>query len=157
MKNRNFETGAKSYQVNDLLLFIQTTRKLNEERLKIFEDWFKYGSFGVPPSKWTFDSFCNRSIIQYNKELPEKINLSKDEKIDFILICSSDYMDWKEENYDLRSVRVTYSNGEVINTNMAHGLKDEDIYNYFAIGKQFNISSGIEDNLQTVVKCEILK
>jgi hypothetical protein len=56
----------------------------------------------------------------------------------------------------LRSVKITYSNGEVISTSMAAHLTDKEILNYFAVGKIFNIGSGV-DNVQTVVKCEILK
>jgi len=59
--------------------------------------------------------------------------------------------------YELRSVTVKYSDGSVINTNMAAHLSDEEIRNYYKIGKQFNLGNGkvdgdgnIGDNIQTV-------
>ena len=62
---------------------------------------------------------------------------------------------------ELRSVRVTYTDGTVITTDMAAGLTDDQITNYFKIGKEFNLGwntkTGEEDNLQKVTKVEMLK
>lgn len=55
----------------------------------------------------------------------------------------------------LRAVKVLYSDGTEICTNMAAHLTDEDMLNYFAPGKWFNIGN-VEDNMQQVVKTEIL-
>lgn len=71
----------------------------------------------------------------------------------------------KEDNFnssdetetELRAVKVTYSDGTVIPTNMAANLSDDDIRNYFKIGRTFNIGEGEKDNLQKVVKVEIIK
>ena len=54
----------------------------------------------------------------------------------------------------MKHARVTYSNGEVINTSI-NGT-DTEILNYFAVGKEFNIGS-VNDNMQKVVKCEIIR
>jgi len=54
----------------------------------------------------------------------------------------------------MRSAKVTYSDGTVINTSLAANLTDKEINEYFKIGKQFNIGN-VNDNLQTVVQCEI--
>lgn len=152
----NFETGAKSANVNNLLLFVQTTRNLNEEQKKIFIDWFNYGTYGTAPNKWTIDAFLSRSVIQYEKELHEKMKLKEEERADFVSCLQAQYVDWKNQNYGLRAVRVTYSSGDVIETSMAHGLTNQAIKDYFSIGKPFNIGT-VDDNLQTVTKCEILK
>lgn len=56
----------------------------------------------------------------------------------------------------LRAVRVTYSDGSVIATDMAAHLTDQEMLDYFKIGRQFNIGS-VTDNMQTVTKCEILR
>jgi len=61
-----------------------------------------------------------------------------------------------ETNGNLRAVKVTFSDGDTITTDMAAGLSDEDIYNYYKIGKTFNIGN-VEDNLQKVTNVEILK
>ena len=51
---------------------------------------------------------------------------------------------------NLRNVTVEYENGDVVHTNMAAHLTDEEIYDYFKIGKVFNIGNGEHDNLQAV-------
>jgi len=56
----------------------------------------------------------------------------------------------------LRNVKVIFENGSTINTSMAARLTDEEIKEYYKIGKVFNIGS-VEDNLQKVIKVEILK
>lgn len=51
---------------------------------------------------------------------------------------------------------VTYKNGAIIRTSI-NGT-DEEIKNYFKIGRYFNIGTGIngdEDNLQPVISCQV--
>jgi hypothetical protein len=55
----------------------------------------------------------------------------------------------------MRSAKITYSNGTVINTSLAANLTDKEINDYFKVGKSFNIGNGPADNMQTVVSCEI--
>lgn len=57
---------------------------------------------------------------------------------------------------NLRAIKVTYSNGDVVSTSMAAGLTDQEMLDYFSIGKWFNIGN-TTDNMQQVVKREILK
>lgn len=57
---------------------------------------------------------------------------------------------------NLRCVEVHYCNGDIITTSMNANLTDEEIKNYFRIGRQFNVGS-INDNLATVTKIIILK
>lgn len=54
----------------------------------------------------------------------------------------------------MRSAKITYSDGTVINTSLAANLTDKEIHDYFKIGRQFNIGNGPNDNLQTVISCE---
>lgn len=62
-----------------------------------------------------------------------------------------------EDRSNLRSVKVTYSNGDIITTDMAAHLTDKEIKDYFKIGKVFNIGSGEDDLLAKVKEVEILK
>ena len=55
-----------------------------------------------------------------------------------------------------RVVKVHYSNGDSITTEMASGLTDEQINDYFKIGRVFNVGSGDTDVMAKVVKTEIL-
>ena len=57
------------------------------------------------------------------------------------------------KRYNMKAVKVTYTNGDKISTNI-NGT-DEEIKAYFAIGKTFNIGS-VEDNLQQVTELEFL-
>lgn len=54
----------------------------------------------------------------------------------------------------MRNAKITYSDGTIINTSLASYLTDKEINDYFKIGRVFNIGL-VNDNLQTVVKCEI--
>ncbi len=54
----------------------------------------------------------------------------------------------------LRSAKITYSDGTVINTSLAGHLTDKEIHDYFKIGRSINIGNGPNDNMQKVVKCE---
>jgi len=57
---------------------------------------------------------------------------------------------------NLRAIKVTYSDGSEISTSMAAHLTDEEMLNYFEVGKWFNIGS-CDDNMQQVVSAEILR
>lgn len=63
------------------------------------------------------------------------------------------------EGGNLRTVKVTYSNGDSVTTDMAAGLSDEQIYDYFAVGKRFNLGNPATggDNVQAVTDVEILE
>lgn len=56
-----------------------------------------------------------------------------------------------ENSSDLNYVTVIYADGTEISTAMAAHLTEEEMRNYFAIGKEFNIGS-VEDNVQPVEK-----
>lgn len=59
---------------------------------------------------------------------------------------------------NLRLIEVTYSNGAVITTNMSATLTDEEMLEYFAPGKWFNLVDFDEDdNIQQIVESKILK
>ena len=60
------------------------------------------------------------------------------------------------QSKELRAARVTYDNGEVIETSMSAGLTDDEILDYFAIGTEFNIGS-VNDKKAKVTKAEILR
>lgn len=60
------------------------------------------------------------------------------------------------ESSKLRSVKVTYDNGDVVHTNMAADLTDDEIRDYFKIGKTFNIGDGPNDKMVKVKDVEIL-
>lgn len=57
---------------------------------------------------------------------------------------------------ELRVIRVTYENGDVIITSMSPYLTDVEMLDYFKVGRYFNIGS-VEDNMQRVAEAEILK
>ena len=56
----------------------------------------------------------------------------------------------------MRTVRVTYSNDQIITTDMAEGTSDDEILDYFAIGRWFNLGNA-GDVMATVRRVEILK
>lgn len=56
----------------------------------------------------------------------------------------------------LRHVRVTFDDGNVIDTNMAAGVTDEEIRKYYGVGTTFNVGEGENDKMAKVAKVEIL-
>lgn len=56
----------------------------------------------------------------------------------------------------LRAVKITYSDGTVINTSLAGHVSDSDIKKYFRIGKIFNVGN-VRDKLVKVKKVKIIK
>lgn len=107
------------------------------------------------------------SNLKYVKKWNNFISENYDEREEDIfadddLLSDSENIENENENGDesypkLRGVEVTYSNGDVIPTSMAGHLTDDDIRNYFRIGRTFNIGMGANDNLQKVVDVKILR
>lgn len=158
--SEKFETGAKTHAVNDLILFTDTTERLAILRDSIYEDWFKHGSYGTSPLMYKFEPLIRAAKAAYRSEFPNDsthiASMPKAEDDDYMNLYMQEYPDWKEENYGLRFIEVTYSDGDVCETAMAHGLSDEEMLNYFAVGNIFNRGS-VDDDLQTVVSRRILK
>lgn len=59
----------------------------------------------------------------------------------------------------LREVRVTFANGDIMFTNMASGVTDAEILEYYKPGRYFNLglNGGVEDNMVAVSEVKILK
>ena len=101
--------------------------------------------------------------------LDEFVRMIVDEKIEFDFddpesvaeeintTLEYDRMDVMEQEKKLRKVRVKFDDGNVINTSMAARLTDEEILDYYAIGKEFNIGDGEHDKMASVVDVEILE
>jgi len=68
----------------------------------------------------------------------------------------------ENEHAPLRSVKITFEDGDTVSTNMAAHLSDEEIHDYYKVGKKFNLGfryikgEEVEDNLQAVTSVEIL-
>lgn len=66
----------------------------------------------------------------------------------------------KESENNLRSVKVNFENGDSISTSMAAHLTDEQINDYYKIGRPFNLGNGSagkrEDRMTKVKSVEIL-
>lgn len=65
------------------------------------------------------------------------------------------HMDKKSEDSNLIGVTVTYDNGDVITTDVNGNQTDEQIKEYFKVGKEFNLGNGGNDNIAKVVKVDI--
>lgn len=65
------------------------------------------------------------------------------------------HMDKKSAASNLIGVTVTYDNGDVITTDVNGNQTDEQIKEYFKVGKEFNLGNGEKDNIAKVVKVDI--
>ena len=61
-----------------------------------------------------------------------------------------------EDDSKFKIAKVTYDTGDVISTQVNPILSDDQIKDYFAVGKQFNLGSGENDLMATVTSCEIM-
>jgi len=55
-----------------------------------------------------------------------------------------------------RSVKVTYSNGMSITTNLNPNISDAEIHQYFKVGREANIGMGEKDKIVKIKNVEIL-
>lgn len=108
-------------------------------------------------TKEELDDFISNQFLQ--DMMSDTHNISKDvliEKVKELLSFMGSVNESNEDRNELRSVKVTFGNGDVIKTNMASDLTDEEIKDYYKIGRTFNIGAGNRRNLQKVVDVEIL-
>ena len=57
----------------------------------------------------------------------------------------------------LRAAKITFDNGDTITTDLAAGLSDQEILDYYAVGRQFNLGRGGDDLMAKVTAVQILK
>lgn len=62
----------------------------------------------------------------------------------------------EKETPKFRTVKITYDSGDEVTTDMSGKLTDEEIYDYFKVGRVFNIGSS-EDKMVKVKKVDILE
>jgi len=89
-------------------------------------------------------------LLELDKEQEEELKTGEKEVEDL----SEKNTDFGREK--LRAAKITFENGDTITTSLASDLTDEDIYDYYKIGKTFNIGN-VKDNLQKVADVEILR
>lgn len=56
----------------------------------------------------------------------------------------------------LRTVKVYFTNGTSLTTNMAARLTNKEIRSYYRVGKVFNIGAGPNDRLTKVKRVKII-
>jgi hypothetical protein len=119
--------------------------KINEDHLTTKQDKIDYISFHTGKEKDSFSQMSDEVIDTLYLEIEQANRISES-------------LNGKEFKLfeGLRSVEVTFSDGDTITTSMSQHLTDEEIYDYYEIGKEFNLGS-IEDNIQYVVDVKILE
>lgn len=105
----------------------------------------------------TKEDKVNYLAFHYNKHRDELIEMSE-EVIDKLYNEFETERQKMNENSinELRKVKVTFSDGNTLTTSMAQHLTDEEIYDYYAIDKEFNLGR-TDDDIQSVVDVEILE
>ena len=99
--------------------------------------------------------------------LPNNPDLARDRTQGHIIVSGPVVGGEGEVRYDendvrpaqLRAVKVWFSDGNHLVTNMAKGITDKEIRDYYAVGRTFNVGQdpdGQEDNLVKVTRIEIL-
>lgn len=123
-------------------------------------DAFKQEMNNVLSNTTITDNLVEHSL-QYNTSSIETKNTENNMEIENNCNCEEGNCNcqtnetWQEDQEKLdgskfRNVTVTFKNGETINTNMSGHLTDDEILDYYRIGKMFNIGKGEYDNMQAV-------
>ena len=108
-----------------------------------------------------FNSISNNQwdiTIRHSDYFPEVVvYISKATTVSELILINDAMKNISQEKPEnkLRSVLIIYSNGDFIPRNMASHLTDQEIRDYFSVGRYFNIGE-VNDNMQKVKKCIIL-
>jgi hypothetical protein len=87
-----YETGATSHAVNDLILYTENTRVLAEMRDRIYKQWAEGET--VPHSLHFLDLLKTASF-KYRRELG---NLTNEQRLEYMDIYANGFEDWKTEH-----------------------------------------------------------
>lgn len=63
----------------------------------------------------------------------------------------------KENSGKLRLVKVTFDDGDYLHTHMAAHISDDEIREYYKIGKTFNVGLGPDDNMKKIAEVDIIE
>ena len=99
--NSNFETGANSNEINDLILFSDNTERLATLRDNIYKK-------GAQNNNLKFSDFTpllKLAIIMYRNEFIKDLesykaieNLNKEKRLDFCNLYLLEFNNWKKDN-----------------------------------------------------------
>lgn len=103
------------------------------------------------------EKYVRRKIAKNTGRNPAQVSREKMKELVADNLVEDTDVDGEELNEGLRSVKITYSDGTVINTNMSAKMTDSDIRDYYKIGKTFNVGSGSKDKMLKVKKVDILE
>lgn len=106
---------------------------------------------------------------RWNYEVKEKVSgvqISENhnlENLNLAQTLSKRDVDYMREHFDpekkaasnLVGVTITYDNGDVVTTDVNGNQTDDQIREYFKVGKEFNLGNGEEDKMAKVVKVDI--
>lgn len=109
-----------------------------------------------------FDSLGMAELSNLYKSKADELgycveNLENDENLNFETEETVEESHTTEAPTKLRSIWVKYSDGTEYTTNMAAHLTDQEMLDYFAINKVFNLGKGEDDHMVKVVDRKIVE
>jgi len=142
MKNQ-FETGATTSTVNELILWIETDQASFELIEKVYRDYQTHKTSRV--DVFCFQQAVAGGISRYKEQFPndhkhvEDITLLEIHELQRYF--SFNYSDWSNENSYLSSVDVIFEDAKHnYSTSMSKKTTEKDAKEYF-IGRSFNVGS----------------
>ena len=150
---------------------VEEYTEANGWKWKTIDEYEAEGSKGVDASlnkkaeRWVVFEANGKELLQITaddvfpgeiKETKELLAYEKKINVEDITTKIVEAKLNKKAENDLRSVKVSFEDGNVLSTNMASHLTDEEIKDYYEIGKEFNIGEGGNDKMSKVVGVEIL-
>ena len=145
---KQFETGATTATVNDLILWIENDQQSFALIEKVYQDYQTHKTSRV--DVFCFQKAIEGGISRYKEQFP-----NDHKHVDVIALFeihelqrhfSFNYSDWSNENSYLSSVDVIFENAaHNYSTSMSKKTTEEDAKKYF-IGQVFNVGAyPIED------------
>jgi hypothetical protein len=99
----NYETGATTHAVNDLILFTDNTKVLAELRDSLYQDWATYGNFGTGLLRLRFMPLFESARKHYIQEFSKSgaghiVNMTNNQISEYCQLYVNDFTNWKQDH-----------------------------------------------------------
>ena len=123
---------------------------------ELINGYKKTGKIGATKPRDMKHALEIANAVAYNLGESNTVRKVKEMNLEQILESLETFVSSKEKELGIFNeavkpvVKVTFDNGETIETEVADNATDDDIKNYYAVGKEFNLGQGGQDKMAKV-------
>ena len=123
---------------------------------ELINGYKKTGKIGATKPRDMKHALEIANAVAYNLGESNTVRKVKEMNLEQILESLETFVSSKEKELGIFNeavkpvVKVTFDNGETIETEVADNATDDDIRNYYAVGKEFNLGQGGQDKMAKV-------